>query len=74
MTQAYSGPSQVSKMECFAKIVNSWKSLTIFAKRSILDAWQGSEYAPGRQVKANVLYCENQVFYSFNNNSKSKQN
>ena len=27
------------------KIVNVYKLLTIFAKRSILDDWQGSEYA-----------------------------
>ena len=36
---------QTSKMKCFAKIVNGWKPLTIFAKRSILDTYQGSEYA-----------------------------
>ena len=29
----------------FVKIVNGWNSLTIFAKHSILDVWQGSEYA-----------------------------
>ena len=31
-------------MERFAKIVNGLKPSTIFAKRSILDVWQGSEY------------------------------
>ena len=31
-------------MEHFAKIVNSFQALPIFAKRSILDAWQDSEY------------------------------
>ena len=35
----------LSKMKCFAKIVNGWKLLTIFAKLFILDVWQGSEYA-----------------------------
>ena len=34
-----------SKMELFAKIANDWESLAIFAKSSILDLWQGSEYA-----------------------------
>ena len=32
-------------MEPFAKIVNGFQLLTIFAKRSILGIWQGSEYA-----------------------------
>ena len=32
-------------MEIFEKIVNGFKPVTIFAKRSILDYWLGSEYA-----------------------------
>ena len=32
-------------MQRFAKIVNKWKPLTIFAKHSSFDVWQGSEYA-----------------------------
>ena len=31
-------------MECFAKIVDAWKSLTIFVKDFILDVWQVSDY------------------------------
>ena len=31
-------------MECFTKIVNGFKQLTIFSKHSILDVWEGSEY------------------------------
>ena len=31
-------------MERFVKIVNMWRPLFIFAKRSILDIWQVSEY------------------------------
>ena len=42
---AYSEPSQTSKMELFSKIVNGGKLLAIFPKSSILDVWQGSEYA-----------------------------
>ena len=38
-------PCQISKMKLFAKIVNCWKVLTIFAKISISDVWLGSEYA-----------------------------
>ena len=34
-------------MELFAKIVKSWKLLTIFAKSFILDVWQGFEYGFG---------------------------
>ena len=32
-------------MEIFVKIVNSFLLLTIFAKSSILDVWQDSEFA-----------------------------
>ena len=49
----YSGPCQTSKMELFAKIVNSFLPLTIFKKRFVLDGWQGSEYA---LVGLNSLY------------------
>ena len=65
MREAYSEHCQTSKMELFAKIVNSWKPLSIFAKSSILDVWQDSEYSseilwkriPGRFAKqyGNVL-------------------
>ena len=33
-------------MGLFAKIVKNQKPFTICAKTSILDVWQGSEYAP----------------------------
>ena len=33
--KAYSKPCQTSKMELFAKIINDFKSLAIFAKYSI---------------------------------------
>ena len=32
-------------MEFFEKVVEGFQPLTIFGKRSILDVWQGSEYA-----------------------------
>ena len=38
---AHRDPSQTSKMECFAKIVNRWKTLIICAKSPVLDVWQG---------------------------------
>ena len=37
-------PVKHLKMEHFWKILNVWKSLTRFAKRSILVVWHGSEY------------------------------
>ena len=40
----HSEPSQTSKMEIYAKIVNGRELLTIFAKSFILDVWLGSEY------------------------------
>ena len=40
-------PSQTSKMKLFLKIVNSFLSLTIFTKSSILYIWLSSEYAFG---------------------------
>ena len=41
-TEAHWEPSQTSKMELFANIVISWKSLAIFAKSSILHNWNAS--------------------------------
>ena len=41
-----SEPWRTPKMD-FAKIMNDWKALNIFAKRSILDVWQDSEYTSG---------------------------
>ena len=41
-------------MECFVKIVNS------FAKPSILDVWQGSEYTSGyKQREKELDFVEN---------------
>ena len=36
---------KTSKMELFVKIVKKERPFTIFVKTSILDVWQGSEYA-----------------------------
>ena len=40
--EAYSESRQKSKMKLFAEIVNSLQPLTIVAKSSVLDIWQGS--------------------------------
>ena len=49
-SEAYSEPCQIAKIVRFAKIVNSFQSLTIFAKRSILDVSQGSEYSSETEI------------------------
>ena len=43
--EAYTEPSQISKMESFAETVDAFQALTIFEKSSILDISLGSEYA-----------------------------
>ena len=45
MTEPYSEPFQAFKMKFFAKTINVWRPLVIFAKNSILDVWDGFEYA-----------------------------
>ena len=40
--------------------MNDWKPLTIFVKRSILDAWQVSDYA-----SASFLYSPKKIFESW---------
>ena len=42
-SETYSDQCQISNMESFAKLVDVFEQLTIFAKLSILDVWQGSE-------------------------------
>ena len=43
----------IIRMDFFAKIVNGWKLLTIFAKSSVLDVWLGSEHA---SVNLNLIF------------------
>ena len=49
----YSEPWQTLKMVRFPKVVDGFKPVNIFAKPSILDAWESFEYA-----------CENLIPYS----------
>ena len=51
----YSETSQTSKMGRFTNWVNGINLLTIFAKRSILHVWQGSEYASRVYVACNII-------------------
>ena len=50
-------------MEPFAKIVKNEKSFTIIVKTSILDIWQGSEYASELASKVTDVSCLNQFEY-----------
>ena len=43
-SEAYSEPFQSSKIQVFTNIVIGFSLLTIFAKSSILDVWQDSEF------------------------------
>ena len=52
---AYSEPSQISKMKLFAKIVSGIKLLTDFPKISILDVWLGFEYVSGLPVSDSAV-------------------
>ena len=61
--EACSKSCQTSKIELFVKIVKSKKLLTIFVKTSILDVWQGSEYASEKPSKVTDVSFSNQFEY-----------
>ena len=56
-SKANSKLCQTSEMELFTEIVK--KSLIIFAKISILDVWQGSEYASELAFEVNYVSISN---------------
>ena len=62
ITGVYSELCQRSKMRRFAKIVKNYKLLTIFAKCSILEAWQGPEYFRVIQYLTIIAYI-NYLFH-----------
>ena len=60
-TQVYSEPCQLSKIGHSAENVAGVKVLIVFAKTSMLDIWQGSEYTSNEQnfgalLKMNCKY------------------
>ena len=57
--EAYWEHCQTSKMEHLAKIVNNFKELTLFAKSSTLDVWQGSEDASEQCNLFSIYYKVN---------------
>ena len=62
-SEANSQPCQTFKMELFARIVKNWNPFTICAKASILDIWQGSEYASELASKLKDVSFWNQFEY-----------
>ena len=62
-TKVNSKPCQTAEMELFAKIVKNEKPFTISAKTSILDVWQGSEYASELASKVKAVSFLNQFKY-----------
>ena len=73
MSKAYSGHCQIPEMERFAKIVNSFTLLIVFAKQLILDILRGSN-APLKvfnQVSCifAVVFCKDslQIFLPIQN-------
>ena len=68
---SYSETCQTCKMEYFAKIVNGFETLTIFAKRSVLDVWQGFEYASSSHQIFTI--SGNNISFSRNINSSQRE-
>ena len=55
MSKAYSGHCQIPEMERFAKIVNSFTLLIVFAKQLILDILRGSKCA-SESIQPSVMH------------------
>ena len=69
LPEVYSEPSRTSKVVLFAKIVNGFHLLTIFAKGSILDVRMGSEYASTSYYETKIQKVE-----KMRNRSKQDKN
>ena len=64
MSKVYSEDSQISEMECFAKIKNSFTPLIILEKQFMLDILRGFEY-----TSESTPCCKNslEIFQSIQN-------
>ena len=54
-SEPYFQSSNASNMDLFAKKIDGWKLLTIFAKSSILDVWRNSDYASEGYLTTSLL-------------------
>ena len=61
--EAYSEPTQTSKMKPFVKIVNGFVSLTIFSKSSVLNLRLCSKYAPVRTCHLTARATVSEIVY-----------
>ena len=55
LLRAYSEHFHTSKMEHFEKIVEGFELFTIFAKSSIFNVWQSSEYVSAADAYFNLV-------------------
>ena len=66
-------PFQMSKMECFAEIVNGIYPLTVFAKRSILHVLQGLPQGLHSYLQFSKLaFFHHSLFYHWENTVEAK--
>ena len=70
-TKAHSETYQTSKMELFLQNINGWKPSIIFGKSSILDVWQGFEYASVIEMKLTLWAPTPQNGQAHSNNSSA---
>ena len=66
--KVYSRSCKTSMREFFVRIVNGWKTLTVFTKSSILDISERSEYASGHNQNSSfrrflLVTTWSEVFY-----------
>ena len=61
VAEAYSEPSRTSKMQLFAKIVNGFQPLIIFAKSFILDVQLGFEYVSESDIHGERFVRYNEI-------------
>ena len=54
--EAYSEPCKTSEVELLAELVNDWKPLTFFSKKSVLDFWKAVSDASSAW-KVNCTFC-----------------
>ena len=71
ISETHPEPCQISKTERFAKIVNEKKLLITFAKRSVLDVWESSEYASVESLKIERNHSEKRMQFLVTSNEQT---
>ena len=70
-SETFSEPFQTSKMKFFTKIVDGRKPPLIFAKGSILDVWQGFQYASETLTLLTTPIVNGNKFWKLLNNQQT---